>query len=137
MSLFLVSYCQFWLNLLFFNLHLKILIPTLLPTCIISHVGNKVGIKFQTSSSFSYYLAATTAHQVSTRESPTTHSVWLDCSKLMSDFCGRSREFIKACFCLKTHRSFPLSVLGNRSKTLLLPNNMQTHRFDDRFKTSL
>lgn len=34
---------------------------------------------------------------------------------------GRSREFIKACFYLKTHRFLPLSVLGNRSKTLLLP----------------
>ncbi len=34
---------------------------------------------------------------------------------------GRSREFIKAYFCLKTHRFLPLSVLGNRSKTLRLP----------------
>lgn len=57
----------------------------------------------------------------STRDINTTHSTWLDCSRLMSDFCGRSREFIKACFCHKTHRFLPLSVLGNRSKTLLLP----------------
>lgn len=39
----------------------------------------------------------------------------------MSDFRGRSREFINACFYHKTHRFFPLYVLGNRSKTLLLP----------------
>ena len=39
----------------------------------------------------------------------------------MSNFCVRSREFIKACFCRKTHRFLPLYVLGNRSKTLLLP----------------
>lgn len=51
----------------------------------------------------------------------TTVSTWLDCSRLMSDYCGRSREFIKAYFCLKTHRFLPLYVLGNRSKTLLLP----------------
>ena len=50
-----------------------------------------------------------------------THSTWLDCSRLMSDFSGRSREFIKACFSLKAHRFLPLYVLGNRSKTLLLP----------------
>ena len=50
----------------------------------------------------------------------TTHSTWLDCSRLMSDFSVRSREFIKAYFCLKTHRFLPLYVLGNRSKTLLL-----------------
>lgn len=49
-----------------------------------------------------------------------THSTWLDCSRLMSDFSVRSREFIKAYFCLKTHRFLPLYVLGNRSKTLLL-----------------
>lgn len=49
------------------------------------------------------------------------HSTWLDCSRLMSDFSGRSREFIKACFFHKTHRFLPLYVLGNRSKTLLLP----------------
>lgn len=48
-------------------------------------------------------------------------STWLDCSRLMSDFSGRSREFIKACFFHKTHRFLPLYVLGNRSKTLLLP----------------
>ena len=47
-------------------------------------------------------------------------STWLDCSRLMSDFSVRSREFIKACFCRKTHRLLPLYVLGNRSKTLLL-----------------
>ena len=34
---------------------------------------------------------------------------------------GRSRKFIKTCYLLKSHRFFPLSVLGNRSKTLLLP----------------
>ena len=34
---------------------------------------------------------------------------------------GRSRKFIKACCFLKSHRFLPLSVLGNRSKTLLLP----------------
>ena len=34
---------------------------------------------------------------------------------------GRSRRFIKACCFLKSHRFLPLSVLGNRSKTLLLP----------------
>ena len=50
----------------------------------------------------------------------TTHSTWLDCSRLMSDFSGRSREFIKACFRLETHLFLPLYVLGNRSKTLLL-----------------
>ena len=49
-----------------------------------------------------------------------TTSTWLDCSRLMSDFSVRSREFIKACFCRKTHRLLPLYVLGNRSKTLLL-----------------
>ena len=49
-----------------------------------------------------------------------THSTWLDCSRLMSDFSVRSREFIKAYFCLKTHRFLPLYVLGNRSKALLL-----------------
>lgn len=49
------------------------------------------------------------------------HSTWLDCSRLMSDFCGRSREFIKACFSRKIHRFLPLCVLGNRSKALLLP----------------
>ena len=48
-------------------------------------------------------------------------SIWLDCSRLMSDFRGRSREFIKAYFFLKIHRFLPLYVLGNRSKTLLLP----------------
>lgn len=37
-----------------------------------------------------------------------TVSTWLDCSRLMSDFHGRSREFIKACFCLETHRFLPL-----------------------------
>ena len=51
----------------------------------------------------------------------TTVSTWLDCSRLMSDFCVRSREFIKACFSLKTRRFLPLCVLGNRSKALLLP----------------
>ena len=50
----------------------------------------------------------------------TTHSTWLDCSRLMSEFSVRSREFIKACFFRKTHRFLPLYVLGNRSKTLLL-----------------
>lgn len=50
-----------------------------------------------------------------------TVSTWVDCSRLMSDFSGRSREFIKACFSLKTRRFLPLCVLGNRSKTLLLP----------------
>ena len=49
-----------------------------------------------------------------------TTSTWLDCSRLMSDFSGRSREFIKACFRLETHLFLPLYVLGNRSKTLLL-----------------
>ena len=52
--------------------------------------------------------------------SNTIVSTWLDCSRLMSDFSVRSREFIKACFCLETHRFLPLYVLGNRSKTLLL-----------------
>ena len=52
--------------------------------------------------------------------SNTIASTWLDCSRLMSDFSVRSREFIKACFCLETHRFLPLYVLGNRSKTLLL-----------------
>lgn len=33
----------------------------------------------------------------------------------------RSREFVKACYFLKSHRFLPLSVLGNRSKTLRLP----------------
>lgn len=33
----------------------------------------------------------------------------------------RSRELVKACFCLKTHRFLPLSVLRNRSKTMFLP----------------
>ena len=51
----------------------------------------------------------------------TTHSTWLDCSRLMSDFSSGSREFIKACFFRKTHRFLPLCVLGNRSKALLLP----------------
>ena len=55
-----------------------------------------------------------------TRDIKTTVSTWLDCSRLMSDFSVRSREFIKAYFCLKTHRFLPLYVLGNRSKTLLL-----------------
>lgn len=50
-----------------------------------------------------------------------TVSTWLDCSRLMSNFCSRSREFIKTCFCHKTHLFLPLCVLGNRSKTLLLP----------------
>ena len=57
----------------------------------------------------------------SVRDINTTVATWLDCSRLMSDFSVRSREFIKACFCLKTHQFLPLSVLGNRSKTLLLP----------------
>ena len=57
----------------------------------------------------------------STLDINTTVSTWLDCSRLMSDFCCRSREFIKAYFCHKTHRFLPLSVLGNRSKDLLLP----------------
>ena len=57
----------------------------------------------------------------STRDINTTHSTWLDCSRLMSDFRGCSREFIKACFCIKTHRFLPLYVLGNRSKAMLLP----------------
>ena len=35
-------------------------------------------------------------------------------------FCGRSREFIKACFHLKTNRFFPLCVFENKSKCLLL-----------------
>ena len=39
----------------------------------------------------------------------------------MSDFRGRLRKFIYACFYHKTHRFLPLYVLGNRSKTLLLP----------------
>lgn len=56
----------------------------------------------------------------STLDIKTTHSTWLDCSRLMSDFSGRSREFIKACFRLETHLFLPLYVLGNRSKTLLL-----------------
>lgn len=55
------------------------------------------------------------------RVSRTAVSTWLDCSRLMSDFSSRLREFIKTCFCLKTHRFLPLYVLGNRSKTLLLP----------------
>lgn len=55
------------------------------------------------------------------RDNFTTVSTWLDCSRLMSNFSGRSREFIKAYFCLKTHRFLPLCVLGNRSKCLLLP----------------
>ena len=50
-----------------------------------------------------------------------TVSTWLDCSRLMSDFRGRSRELIKAYSCHKTHQFLPLSVLGNRSKDLLLP----------------
>ena len=50
-----------------------------------------------------------------------TTSMWLDCSRLMSDFSSGSREFIKACFFRKTHRFLPLCVLGNRSKALLLP----------------
>ena len=50
-----------------------------------------------------------------------TVSMWLDCSRLMSDFSSGSREFIKACFFRKTHRFLPLCVLGNRSKALLLP----------------
>lgn len=54
------------------------------------------------------------------RDSSTTVSTWLDCSRLMSDFRGRSREFIKAYFCLKTHRFLPLYVLGNRSIWLSL-----------------
>ena len=49
------------------------------------------------------------------------YTSWLDCFRWMSNFCVRSREFIKACFCRKTHRFLPLYVLGNRSKTLLLP----------------
>ena len=57
----------------------------------------------------------------STFDSRHTHSTWLDCSRLMSDFSSRSREFIKACFRLETHLFLPLYVLGNRSKTLLLP----------------
>ena len=57
----------------------------------------------------------------STLDINTTVSTWLDCSRLMSDFSSGSREFIKACFCLETHRFLPLYVLGNRSKTLLLP----------------
>ena len=60
-------------------------------------------------------------YQCPTLSSSATVSTWLDCSRWMSDFCVRSREFIKACFCLKTHRFLPLFVLGNRSKTLLLP----------------
>ena len=55
------------------------------------------------------------------RDKRATVSTWLDCSRLMSDFRGRSREFIKAYFCHKTHRFLPLCVLGNRSKGLLLP----------------
>ena len=55
------------------------------------------------------------------RDSKHAVSTWLDCSRLMSDFRGRSREFIKAYFCHKTHRFLPLSVLGNRSKDLFLP----------------
>lgn len=39
----------------------------------------------------------------------------------VSNFGCRSREFIKAYFCLKTYRFLPLCVLGNRSKCLLLP----------------
>ena len=58
---------------------------------------------------------------VSARTSNATVSTWLDCSRLMSDFRGRSRKFINACFYHKTHRFLPLYVLGNRSKTLLLP----------------
>ena len=58
---------------------------------------------------------------LSTLDIKQTVSTWLDCSRLMSDFCCRSREFIKAYSCLKTHRFLPLPVLGNRSKDLLLP----------------
>ena len=61
------------------------------------------------------------AYFPSTLDIKQTVSTWLDCSRLMSDFSGRSREFIKACFFHKTHRFLPLYVLGNRSKTLLLP----------------
>ena len=65
---------------------------------------------------FSLYLS----YFLSSRQSSRQHSTWLDCSRLMSDFSGRSREFIKACFRLETHLFLPLYVLGNRSKTLLL-----------------
>ena len=61
------------------------------------------------------------AYFPSTLDIKQTVSTWLDCSRLMSDFSGRSREFIKAYFFLKIHRFLPLYVLGNRSKTLLLP----------------
>lgn len=55
------------------------------------------------------------------RESKHTVSTWLDCFRWMSDFCVRSREFIKACFFHKIHPFLPLCVLGNRSTPLLLP----------------
>ena len=47
-------------------------------------------------------------------------SIAPDWCQVRSQIRVRSREFIKACFCRKTHRFLPLYVLGNRSKTLLL-----------------
>ncbi len=67
------------------------------------------------------YFQAFFGIQFCTFDNNTTHSTWLDCSRLMSDFSGCSREFIKACFFRKIHRFLPLYVLGNRSKALLLP----------------
>ena len=68
--------------------------------------------------SFAHYTSLSAPFCLERRHATST---WLDCSRLMSDFSGRSREFIKACFFHKTHRFLPLYVLGNRSKTLLLP----------------
>lgn len=48
-------------------------------------------------------------------------SIAPDGCRVCSQIRVRSREFIKACFFHKIHRFLPLCVLGNRSKTLLLP----------------
>lgn len=61
----------------------------------------------------------------------TTHSTWLDCSRLMSDFCCRSREFIKAYFCHKTHRFLPLSVLGKELQDFIAEQETDITEFDE------
>ena len=91
----------------------------LVPTNRYFHDSNKSD--FCSKPPESLYLQASYYPYSFTLDINTTVSTWLDCSRLMSDFCVRSREFIKACFSLKTRRFLPLCVLGNRSKTLLLP----------------
>ncbi len=61
----------------------------------------------------------------------------VECASEFAIVRGRSREYIKACFCQKIYQFLLLSVLGNRSIPLLLPIDLPAAsilRFD---RTSL